>query len=30
LFISVPFINVDHSGHGRAAVVELALEQLLA
>ena len=30
LFISVPFINVDHRGRDRAEVVELALKQLLA
>ena len=30
LFISVPFINVDHCGRDRAEVVELALKQLLA
>jgi len=30
LFISAPFINVDHRGRRRAEVVKLALEQLLA
>jgi len=29
LFISVPFINVDHRGRSRGEVVELALEQLI-